>query len=99
MYPIGFQIKEVGGEWMMGGAMAQPCLRTELAKGEAAVLPFSKAGTPDNPKGGFDRAWYEDPVLRLPEGTWQIVAYLDVWIGDCGGERHQLTVENVLVVR
>ena len=98
-YPIGFQIKEVGGERLMGGAMDQPCLRTELARGEAAVLPFSKAGSPDDPKEGFDRAWYEDPVLRLPAGTWQIIAYFDVSLGDCGGEPHQLTVENIIVVR
>lgn len=97
MYPIGFMIEEVGGERVMGGAMAEPCLKTELAKDEAVLLPFDKAGIPDDPKG-FDRAWYEDPVLRLPEGTWRIIAYLDVWIDGCGGERHQLSVENVIRV-
>jgi hypothetical protein len=98
-YPIGFQIEEVGGERGMGGGMEQPCLRTELANGEAAVLPFAKAGSPDDPRRGFDRAWYEDPVLRLPQGTWRIIAYFDVSLGDCGGERHQLTVENIVVVK
>ena len=98
-YPIGFRIEEVGGPRLMGGGMDQPCLRTELAKGGSAVLPFAKAGSPDDPKQGFDRAWYEDPVLRLPVGHWRIVAYLDVFIGDCGGERHQLTVENVVLVQ
>ena len=98
-YPIGFQIEEVGGERGMGGGMDQPCLRTELAKGEAATLPFAKAGSPDDPRRGFDRAWYEDPVLRLPAGTWRIIAHLNVSLGDCGGEPHQLTVENVIVVK
>lgn len=98
-YPIGFRIEEVGGERLMGGGMDLPCLRTELAKSESAVLPFSKAGSPDDPKQGFDRAWYEDPVLRLPAGTWRIIAHLDVSLGDCGGEPHQLTVENIIVVR
>jgi hypothetical protein len=97
-YPIGFRIEEVGGQRLMGGGMDQPCLATELAKGESAVLPFAKAGSPDDPKNGFDRAWYEDRVLRLPEGTWRIVANLDVFIGDCGDERHQLTVENEIQV-
>ena len=97
-YPIGFRIEEVGGQRSMGGGMDQPCLGTELAKGESAVLPFAKAGSPDDPAQGFDRAWYEDPVLRLPAGTWRIIAYLDVFIGDCGGERHQLTVENEVEV-
>jgi hypothetical protein len=98
-YPIGFRIEEVGGQRLMGGGMDQPCLRTELPKGGSVVLPFAKAGSPDAPEQGFDRAWYEDPVLRLPAGTWRIVAYLDVFIGDCGGERHQLTVANVVLVQ
>jgi hypothetical protein len=98
-YPIGFQIEEVGGERLMGGGMDQPCLRTELAKGEAAVIPFGKAGSPDDPRQGFDRAWYEDPVLRLPAGRWRIIAYFDASLGDCGGEPHQLTVENIILVR
>lgn len=97
-YPIGFSIEEVGGPRLMGGGMDQPCLRTELSKGGSAVLPFAKAGSPDDPTQGFDRAWYEDPVLRLPAGTWRIIAYLDVFIGDCGGERHQLTVQNEIEV-
>jgi len=97
-YPIGFRIEEVGGQWLMGGGMDTPCLRTELAKGESAVLPFAKAGSPDDPTQGFDRAWYEDPVLRLPAGTWRIIAYLNVSLGDCAGEPHELTVENVVKV-
>ena len=98
MYPIGFRIEEVGGVRLMGGGMDTPCKWTDLAKGASALLPFGKAGSPDNPEEGFDRAWYEDPVLRLPAGTWRIIAYLDVFIGDCGGERHQLTVENEVEV-
>jgi hypothetical protein len=97
-YPIGFRIEEVGGQRLMGGGMDLPCLTTELANGESAVLPFAKAGSPDDPTQGFDRAWYEDPVLRLPVGTWRIIAYLNVSLGDCGGERHELTVENEVKV-
>jgi hypothetical protein len=100
MYPIGFRIEEVGGDRKMGGGMRQPCRSTELAQGASAVVPFGKAGSPENPNDGFDQVWYEDPVLRLPEGTWRIIAYLDVQTGgdSCGGQPHQLTVENVLTV-
>jgi len=99
--PIGFRIEEVGGIRLMGGATRLPCLSTELAKGASAIVAFGKAGSPDDPKNGFDLAWYEDPVLRLPAGTWRILANLDVDIGTgggCGAERHQLTVENVVQV-
>jgi len=98
MYPIGFRIEEVGGVRNMGGGMDQPCKSTELAKGRSDALPFGKAGSPDDPTAGFDIDWYQDPVLRLPVGTWRIIAYLDVQLGKCGGEPHQLTVENVVRV-
>ncbi len=98
MYPIGFRIEEVGGVRNMGGGMDQPCISTELAKGASDVLPFGKAGSPDDPKTGFDIAWYQDPVLRLPVGSWRIVAYLDIQLGNCGGEPHQLTVANLIQV-
>ena len=98
MYPIGFRIEEVGGVRNMGGGMDQPCISTELAKGASDVLPFGKAGSPDDPKAGFDIAWYQDPVLRLPLGTWRIIADLDIQLGKCGGEPHQLTVENLVQV-
>jgi len=98
--PIGFRIEEVGGIRLMGGATRLPCLSMELAKGASAIVGFGKSGSPDDPKNGFDLAWYEDPVLRLPAGTWRILANLDVNIGagGCGAERHQLTVENIVHV-
>jgi hypothetical protein len=99
--PIGFRIEEVGGVRLMGGGTRLPCLSTELAKGASAIVAFGKSGSPDDPKNGFDLAWYEDPVLRLPAGTWRILANLDVNIGTgggCGAERHQLTVENTVQV-
>jgi hypothetical protein len=96
--PIGFVIEEVGGVRKMAGGHDLPCLSTELAKGASAAVPFAKGGSPDDPPDGFDQAWYEDPILRLPVGTWRIIASLDVDTGSCGGERHQLTVENVIVV-
>src|SRR5260221_13561727 len=78
--------------------MDQPCISSELAKGASDVLPFGKAGSPDDPKTGFDIAWYQDPALRLPVGSWRIVAYLDIQLGNCGGEPHQLTVPNLIQV-
>jgi hypothetical protein len=98
MYPVGFRIEEVGGVRNMGGGMDQPCKSTELAKGGSDALPFGKAGSPDEPTAGFDIDWYQDPVLRLPVGTWRIIAYLDIQLDKCGGEPHQLTVENVVHV-
>jgi hypothetical protein len=71
--------------------MDMPCLYTDAAAGQPVAIPFSKAGPiSDVPGVGFDLAWYQDPVLRLPAGNWRIIANLDVSLGDCGGEHHEL---------
>jgi hypothetical protein len=88
---VGFRIAEVGGTREMGGAMADPCRSTGVVRGQAVAASFGKAGVvADDPNTGFDVAWYRDPVLTLPAGHWRIIAALDVSLGDCGGERHQL---------
>jgi hypothetical protein len=94
--PVGFRIEEIGGDRLMDGATRLPCRSTELARGAPALYAFAKSGG----TGSFDEAWYRDPVLRLPAGTWRIVAGINIGVGDCAAdaERHQLTVENVITV-
>lgn len=97
--PVGFRISEIGGGRAMDGGMETPCLSTPMVAGEPLAYPFQKAGAiADDPREGFDEAWYRDPVLRLPPGHWQIVAYLWASFGDCGGEEHQLETSIVIVV-
>ena len=96
-----FRIKEVGGNRDMDGGMDQPCLSTAFTKGGSKAYPFEKAGSPsDDPALGFDRAWFQDPTLRLPAGQWLIFAELDVELGGCGAaaERHQLTQAAEVIV-
>lgn len=88
---IGFRIDEIGGGRRMEGGMDMPCLSTDVVRGRPVPVPFVKSGAISEVPGvGFDRAWYEDPVLSLPAGRWLIVAALDVDLGGCGGERHSL---------
>jgi hypothetical protein len=97
--PVGFVIEEIGGGRGMGGGMELPCLFTDVVAGQPVAVPFGKAGeVTDDPSAGFDLAWYQDPVLRLPPGSWRIVAYLDVYLGDCGGESHTLEAAVGVVV-
>lgn len=96
---IGFRISEIGGSRVMAGGMDTPCLSTPMVAGEPLAFPFQKAGAiADDPSEGFDEAWYRNPVLRLPPGRWQIVAYLWASIGDCGGEEHQFETSIEVVV-
>jgi hypothetical protein len=98
--PVGFLIEEIGGTRQMDGGMDQPCLPTAVQKNVPLAYPFEKAGTTEH---GLDAAWYRDPILHLPAGSWRIRAYLDVDVTDgtttCGGIHHHLEVENVIAVR
>lgn len=98
--PVGFIIEEVGGDRQMDGGMDDPCLHTAIERDQPLAYAFEKAGTTQH---GFGVAWYQDPVLRLPVGTWRIRAYLEVDVTDgtatCGGLNHHLEVESVITVR
>ena len=99
VHPSSFRVEEIGGTRTMGGGGDQPCNHTTLMQDNALAQSFSKAGSPtDDPLLGFDRAWYEDPVLRLPAGHWRIVVELAITVDGCGGPRHDLTAANEITV-
>ena len=79
----------------MSGSANDVCQSTSLTKDQPMSTAFEKSGTTD---AGFDEAWYRDPMLLLPVGSWRIAASLDVYVGGCGGERHQLSVGNTIQV-
>jgi hypothetical protein len=82
----------------MDGGSRLACVSTILNKDQPVSLPFAKAGSPDDAEKGFDIAWYRDPTLRLPPGTWRISAALRVTTGGCGGSDHLVTVVNEVSV-
>ena len=95
--PVGWQLVQLDGPAEMGGGMDLPCLTTEIEPGRVIRLPFEKAGVVED-AGPFDRAWFEQPALTLPQGRWRVIAQLMVALGDCGGERHDLEANIDLVV-
>jgi len=97
--PVGFRIEEIGGRRGMEGGMDMPCLSTDVAAGQPVALAFAKSGMiSEEPGVGFDLAWYQDRVLRLPAGRWRISAVFDAYLGDCGGEAHALEVSVEVLV-
>jgi hypothetical protein len=95
---ISFRIEEIGGDRRMGGFVEDVCQSTTLERGQPTTFPFVKAGTVS---ATFDQAWYADPTLHLPTGTWQILADLDAYVDSCGldADIHKLTVATTIVVR
>jgi hypothetical protein len=75
--PIMFGIREkVFGEINVGAISILMWDRTTFERGVPIVSPFVKGGgfTSDGPNAAMYRAWLQDPVLRLPEGTWHLYA-------------------------
>jgi hypothetical protein len=91
-----WRIQEIGGPRVMSGLVDTICANSTLAKGTTSTQPFVKSGQiSDDPATGFDRAWFQDSMLKLPAGTWAISAVFDAYLGGCGLEHHLLkaTVE------
>ncbi|MDQ6795497.1 MAG: hypothetical protein M3067_11915 [Chloroflexota bacterium] len=44
----------------------------------------------EDPNAAFYKAFFADPVLRLPRGTWRMVADAWFYVDDCGGRAHRL---------
>jgi hypothetical protein len=93
-----FQVDEVGGKRQMEGGSRDSCESTSLVQGVPLDVPFAKSGSPDDPAKGFDLAWYTDPTLTLPVGTWRITVNMEFRVGGCGGTGHELRVSNVIRV-
>lgn len=76
--PIMFGIREqVYGEIHLGGLSLLTCKRSTLTGDQSLVEPFKKSGgfSGDHPQADQFRVFFEDPQLRLPEGTWHIYAW------------------------
>lgn len=101
--PIMFGIRErVFGEIDVGWISILMWDRTILQRSVPYARPFAKGGglMGDHPDEAIHRAWLEDPVLRLPEGTWHLYAVAggELLDGDSITGGFSLTAEIEIVV-
>jgi hypothetical protein len=77
------------------------CKTQPIAPGAPIVAAYAKSGgwSGDDPNAAFYKGFFADPVLRLPHGTWRIVARADFYVGDCPGPTHKLNASFDLVVQ
>ncbi len=85
---IGFGIEQQDGDIRNGPAWDEACRLYELSAGVPLVTEFSKSGGFSNsgPDAEFWRAYFNDPILRLPAGTWRIFAVAQFGQQGCGSE-------------
>lgn len=99
--PMGFGIEEpVLGELRLTPTTQDACARTMLEHGEPLTTEFEKSGgfSGDDPRAAEYRAFFEDPELRLPEGTWHVYAVASFSIGDCSPDTIDLRVDLAIEV-
>jgi hypothetical protein len=93
-----FTIEQLDGDAQMTGGADDVCNVDTVGRDEPVEIPFGKSGQIGL---GFDVAWFRDPVLRLPAGTWRISAHFEGSVPACesGGDYHELQDSGVVVVR
>lgn len=77
------------------------CVPHVVPVGEPIVVPFAKSGgwSEDDPNAAFLRAYFADPDLTLPEGTWEIDVSTAATIGaGCIGQQLDLALSLLVTV-
>jgi hypothetical protein len=102
--PIGFTLAAASGEGpTLVGNQEQPCLAYAVSASDPLVQayrkggPISEDGIPLEEAPPFDRAFLDDPELRLPAGEWRFTALTSFNERACGSD-YQLEAAIVLEV-
>jgi hypothetical protein len=100
MGAVGVALEQLDGPFDPGGSMTADCARSHLGRGVPRVVAYQKSGAweGDAPNAAQLQAWMNDPVLRLPPGTYRFTAYGTFSEGDCGGTAHDLEASVEVVV-
>lgn len=92
--PIEFIFMEVGGSREMGPAWDTVCDSARLTAASPIVRSIRKSGgySDDQPNAEFYRAFFADPLVRLPAGDWDITAVAEFMDGrDCAtADQHSM---------
>ena len=105
--PVTFAVDEPvrlsdGGLVRISGLFRDACRSSVIRPGSTLSVPFAKSGgnVVGSPSPGSDvlAAFFKDPGLRLPAGTWHLEALANLSLGGCGGERHQLRTSITVTV-
>ena len=90
--PITFGIREITGTRQIGPASRASCGLFPIGEGAPITSGIVKSGgwNGEDANAAFFEAFFRDPELHLPAGTWEISAYASFSEGDCGPNPHEL---------
>ena len=90
---LGFGFAEVGGTRQMGPGWTADCRRYALAAAAPMTSAITKSGgwSEDQPDAAFYRGFFNDALVHLPAGQWDITAVASFIEGPgCGGTSHEM---------
>ena len=90
--PVGFGIVEPVNGIQLSPAWRTSCETTILARDVGLTRAFAKSGASSGSDPSF-LAFMQDPVLRLPAGTWHVYADASFSEGGCGSQTHNIRAE------
>lgn len=99
--PLVFSVLEPVYGISLSGLTTDDCNFATLEPGLRIDAPFRKSGgvSGSDPEHDFKLAYLNDPVFRLPPGTWHIVLSGSFWEDTCGGGREiRLSTQIEIVV-
>ena len=91
---VGFGVRQTDGHLRMEPAGDLVCAEQKVGRLTPLHVRFAKSGgfSGEDPDAAFWQAYFADPVLHLPAGTWQLSAVADFQTGDrCTPPDHSLT--------
>lgn len=104
--PLAFGIQEPVpvegiGPIELAGSYRLSCNATKLNPGQILGAAFAKSGHAVNDGAPLEalQAWFTDPDLILPVGTWHPSVSASLSLDSCGGEQHQLGASIEITVR
>jgi hypothetical protein len=97
---IGFSLIDVDGRRDVGGGQDASCAdyAFEPQGGYTSGLTKSGGYSPDDPADDFIEAFLNDPVYRLPAGTWEIQAWSNFLRKGCALPETRLSASVRIVV-
>jgi hypothetical protein len=97
---VTYSVRQIDGRLEIGGAQTDDCKPYRLDRGRPMVVPYAKSGgwAGDDEDAAFYVAFFNDPVFRLPPGTWMISANAGFTEEECGGVAHALSSHVTIAV-
>ena len=87
-----FGFRELDGRRQMGPGATADCKVYRLDAGRPLATGITQSGgfAGEDPDAAFYRAFFADPLVRLPAGRWEIQAFAFYAVGACGNPEDTL---------